>query len=73
MPTDRWHWPRRYAAGALVFGGFPALTVAYDWKGGNSPQVRLAAFMGAVPVSWTVRSRDGSLPVTTISFGSPHL
>ena len=32
--------------------------VAYDWKGGNSPQVKLARFMGAVPVSWTVRSRD---------------
>lgn len=32
--------------------------VAYDWHGGNSPQVRLTRFMGAVPVSWTVRSRD---------------
>lgn len=32
--------------------------VAYDWRGGASPQVRLARAMGAVPVSWTVRSRD---------------
>ncbi len=32
--------------------------VAYDWTGGASPQVRLARSMGAMPVSWTVRSSD---------------
>lgn len=33
-------------------------SVAYDWTGGASPQVRLARSMGAMPVSWTVRSGD---------------
>lgn len=32
--------------------------VAYDWHGGKSPQVRVARALGAVPVSWTVRSRE---------------
>ena len=32
--------------------------VAYDWTGGASPQVKLARSMGAMPVSWTVRSSD---------------
>ncbi|MBT1179335.1 glycerophosphodiester phosphodiesterase family protein [Bifidobacterium vespertilionis] len=30
--------------------------IAYDWHGGDSPQVRLARAMGATTVSWTVRS-----------------
>ena len=50
---------KEYAAGALVFDWISRPDfVAYDWKGGNSPQVKLTRFMGAVPGSWTVRSRD---------------
>ena len=50
---------KEYAAGALLFDWISRPdSFAYDWKGGNSPQVKLARFMGAVPVSWTVRSRD---------------
>ncbi|KAB8290948.1 glycerophosphodiester phosphodiesterase family protein [Bifidobacterium avesanii] len=30
--------------------------IAYDWHGGDTPQVRLARAMGATTVSWTVRS-----------------
>ena len=30
--------------------------IAYDWHGGDAPQVRLARAMGATTVSWTVRS-----------------
>lgn len=58
-PTDPVALGKEYAAGALVFDWISRPDfVAYDWKGGNSPQVKLARFMGAVPVSWTVRSRD---------------
>ncbi len=58
-PTDPVALAKEYAAGALVFDWLSRPDfVAYDWKGGNSPQMRLARFMGAVPVSWTVRSRD---------------
>ena len=32
--------------------------VAFDWHGGPSPQLRAARWMGAIPVSWTVRSAD---------------
>ena len=58
-PTDPVALGKEYAAGALVFDWISRPDfVAYDWKGGNSPQVKLTRFMGAVPVSWTVRSRD---------------
>lgn len=58
-PTDPVALGKEYAAGALLFDWISRPDfVAYDWKGGNSPQVKLARFMGAVPVSWTVRSRD---------------
>lgn len=30
--------------------------VAFDWHGGPTPQLKAARWMGAVPVSWTVRS-----------------
>lgn len=32
--------------------------VAYDWHGGNSPQMRAVKAMGVTAVSWTVRSRE---------------
>lgn len=32
--------------------------VAYDWSDGNAPAVRLSRFLGAVMVSWTVRSPE---------------
>ena len=58
-PTDPVALGKEYAAGALLFDWISRPDfVAYDWKGGNSPQVKLTRFMGAVPVSWTVRSRD---------------
>lgn len=58
-PSDPASLAKEYAAGALIFDWISRPDfVAYDWHGGNSPQVRLARFMGAVPVSWTVRSRD---------------
>lgn len=58
-PSDPAALAKEYAAGALIFDWISRPDfVAYDWHGGNSPQVRLARFMGAVPVSWTVRSRD---------------
>ena len=58
-PSDPVALAKEYAAGALIFDWISRPDfVAYDWHGGNSPQVRLARFMGAVPVSWTVRSRD---------------
>lgn len=48
-----------WAAGLLVFDFLSRPDfVAYDWSGGNSPQVRLARAMGATAVSWTVRSSD---------------
>ncbi|NEG89481.1 glycerophosphodiester phosphodiesterase family protein [Bifidobacterium aerophilum] len=48
-----------WAAGLLVFDFLSRPDfVAYDWTGGNSPQVRLARAMGATAVSWTVRSSD---------------
>lgn len=48
-----------WAAGLLVFNWLSRPDfVAFDWHGGGSPQVRLTRAMGAVPVSWTVRSRD---------------
>lgn len=48
-----------WAAGLLVFDFLSRPDfVAYDWKGGNSPQVRAARAMGATAVSWTVRSSD---------------
>lgn len=48
-----------WAAGSLGFNflGRPDF-VAYDWHGGNLPQVRAARAMGATAVSWTVRSSD---------------
>ena len=58
-PSDPASLAKEYAAGALIFDWISRPDfVAYDWHGGNSPQVRVARFMGAVPVSWTVRSRD---------------
>lgn len=58
-PSDPGALAKEYAAGALIFDWISRPDfVAYDWHGGNSPQVRLTRFMGAVPVSWTVRSRD---------------
>ncbi|NMN02438.1 glycerophosphodiester phosphodiesterase family protein [Bifidobacterium panos] len=63
------HWPsadndksidlKRYAAGLLAFDwrSRPDF-IAYDWRGGSMPQVRLARLLGAVPVSWTVRSHE---------------
>lgn len=48
-----------WAAGLLAFDWMSRPDfVAYDWRGGVSPQVRIARMMGAVPVSWTVRSAD---------------
>lgn len=48
-----------WAAGLLAFDWLSRPDfVAYDWTGGASPQVRLARSMGAMPVSWTVRSSD---------------
>ncbi len=59
VPSDPVAMAKEYAAGTLAFDWISRPDfIAYDWKGGNSPQVRLARFMGAVPVSWTVRSRD---------------
>lgn len=55
-PIDR---VREYAAGSLVFDWLSRPDfVAYDWRGGVLPQVRLTRAMGAMPVSWTVRSQD---------------
>lgn len=55
-PMDR---VREYAAGSLVFDWLSRPDfVAYDWRGGVLPQVRLTRAMGAMPVSWTVRSQD---------------
>ena len=51
--------PLEWAAGLLAFDWLSRPDfVAYDWTGGASPQVRLARSMGAMPVSWTVRSSD---------------
>ncbi|MBT1175665.1 glycerophosphodiester phosphodiesterase [Bifidobacterium sp. LC6] len=51
--------PVEWAAGLLAFDWMSRPDfVAYDWTGGSSPQVRLARAMGAMPVSWTVRSSD---------------
>lgn len=48
-----------WVAGLLAFDWLSRPDfVAYDWTGGASPQVRLARSMGAMPVSWTVRSSD---------------
>mgnify|MGYP003168266711 CR=1 FL=1 len=48
-----------WAAGLLAFDWLSRPDfVAYDWTGGASPQVKLARSMGAMPVSWTVRSSD---------------
>ena len=50
---------KEWAAGLLIFDWISRPDfIAYDWSGGNSPQMRLARAMGAVPVSWTVRSSD---------------
>ncbi|MBW3095649.1 hypothetical protein KIH75_09990, partial [Bifidobacterium sp. 64T4] len=50
---------RKYAAGSLVFDWLSRPDfVAYDWRGGVLPQVRLTRAMGAMPVAWTVRSQD---------------
>lgn len=55
-PMDR---VREYAAGSLVFDWLSRPDfVAYDWRGGVLPQVRLTRAMGAMPVAWTVRSQD---------------
>ncbi|MFT8704914.1 glycerophosphodiester phosphodiesterase family protein [Bifidobacterium aquikefiricola] len=32
--------------------------IAYDWKGGNSFQLKAAVKLGAIPVSWTIRSEE---------------
>ena len=48
-----------WVAGLLAFDWLSRPDfVAYDWTGGASPQVKLARSMGAMPVSWTVRSGD---------------
>ena len=48
-----------WVAGLLAFDWLSRPDfVAYDWTGGASPQVRLARSMGAMPVSWAVRSSD---------------
>ena len=48
-----------WAAGLLAFDWLSRPDfVAYDWRGGNLPQVRAARSMGATTVSWTVRSQD---------------
>ena len=53
--TDVTYW----AAGRLLFNWLSRPDfVACDWRSGGSPQVRLNRALGAVPVSWTVRSRD---------------
>ena len=53
--TDVTYW----AAGRLLFNWLSRTDfVACDWRSGGSPQVRLNRALGAVPVSWTVRSRD---------------
>ena len=50
---------KEWAVGLLIFDWISRPDfIAYDWSGGNSPQMRLARAMGAVPVSWTVRSSD---------------
>lgn len=53
------HGLRTWLAGLL---GFDFLSrpdfVAYQHQGGSLPQVRLARAMGALPVSWTVRSQE---------------
>ena len=50
---------RHWAAGRLLFNWLSRPDfVAYDWHGGNSPQVRVTRALGAVPVSWTVRSQE---------------
>lgn len=49
--------PAEWAAGLLAFDWLSRPDfIAYDWTGGSSPQVRLARAMGAITVSWTVRS-----------------
>ncbi|MBW3079464.1 glycerophosphodiester phosphodiesterase family protein [Bifidobacterium simiiventris] len=46
-------------AGLLIFDWMSRPDfVAYDWHGGNYPQVRASRAMGATAVSWTVRSSD---------------
>ena len=63
------HWPsaergknidlKHYVAGLLAFDWLSRPDfIAYDWRGGSMPQVRLVRLLGAVPVSWTVRSRE---------------
>ncbi|RBP97213.1 glycerophosphodiester phosphodiesterase [Bifidobacterium aemilianum] len=32
--------------------------IAYAWQGGSTPQMRLTRRLGAVPVSWTIRSQE---------------
>lgn len=60
-------WPAKLAKDGLLEWGAGLLAfdwlsrpdfVAYDWTGGATPQVKLARSMGAMPVSWTVRSSD---------------
>ncbi|PWG59632.1 glycerophosphodiester phosphodiesterase family protein [Bifidobacterium catulorum] len=48
---------REWMCGLLAFNwlGRPDF-VAYDWRGGDLPQVRFARKLGAKTVSWTVRS-----------------
>ena len=49
--------PAEWAAGLLAFDWLSRPDfIAYDWTGGSSPQVRIARAMGAITVSWTVRS-----------------
>lgn len=51
--------PGAWAAGLLAFDWLSRPDfVAYDWHGGNSPQVRATRALGATAVSWTVRSSD---------------
>ena len=50
---------KEWLAGLLAFDWISRPDfVAFDWHGGPSPQLRAARWMGAIPVSWTVRSAD---------------
>lgn len=50
---------KRYVAGSLTLNWMSRPDfIAYDWRGGSMPQVRLARALGAMPVSWTVRSHE---------------
>lgn len=49
----------QWFAGKLAFNWLSRPDfIAFDWHGGNSPQMKAARAMGAIPVSWTVRSSE---------------